>query len=112
MLVRAGGTPTSADPSLIAAVNADGNAASFTGIADANLFATGGTQPDLPFDGSFTLTDTVAGRGTATVPASLFGDFTPNIFYPAVFYIIGPNQIVLIGTQAGVYSGIVNFDPQ
>ncbi len=101
-----------ADPSFIAAVNVGVSGASFTGIADAYSSAAAGTQPDLPFDGSFTLTDTVVGRGTATVAASLFGDFTPDIAYPAIFYIIGPNQIVLIGAQTGVYSGVVNFDPQ
>jgi len=111
-IVRAGGTVASADPSFIAAVNVGVSGASFTGIADAYSSAAAGTQPDLPFDGSFTLTDTVVGRGTATVAASLFGDFTTDIAYPAIFYIIGPNQIVLIGAQTGVYSGVVNFDPQ
>lgn len=112
MLVRAGGTPTSDNPSLIAAINTNSGGATFTGIADANSLAAGGTQSGLPFDGSFTLTDSVVGHGTAMVPASLFGDFTPNASYPAGFYIVSPNQIVLVGTQTGVYSGIVNIDLQ
>jgi hypothetical protein len=112
MLVRNGGTPTADNPSLIAAIDSDSGGDSFSGIADADSLTAGTAQSGLAFDGTFALSDAAAGRGTAMVQASSLGDFSSNGSYPVVFYMIGPDQMVAMGAQSGIYSGIVNFDPQ
>ena len=50
--------------------------------------------------------------GTATLPAGLFTPTPSSQQAPASFYMLGPNQLVAIGTQNGVYSGISFIDPE
>jgi hypothetical protein len=112
MIVRGGGTPTSDIPSVIAGINANSSGDNITGIADAYSLAAGGAQSGVTFKGSFTVTDSTVGRGTTVIQVPPSGGSGSNASFPAVFYIIGPNQIVLMGAQTGVYSGPANFDPQ
>jgi hypothetical protein len=73
-----------------------------------------GNHRDLPFSGTFFVVDPTTGHGSASFPPFVFGDFASNQQTTrfASFYMIGPNQFVLIGIQMGLNSGIVFFDPQ
>lgn len=51
------------------------------------------------------------GHGRLTVPATVFGDFTSGNTVTASFYLIAPNQFVLIGVTGGEYSGVAFVDP-
>jgi hypothetical protein len=55
--------------------------------------------------------DPLTGHGTATFPAGLYGNFTPQATDPATFYLIAPNHFVTIGSQPGLISGLSLFTP-
>lgn len=99
-------------PNMAAAFNFDGSS-TFTAAGDmTTIAAQQGNLPGISFSGTYSIADSSVGRGTAIVPAYLFGYFGSNQTYPASFYMIAPNQFVLIGSQSGAYSGISYFDPQ
>lgn len=64
------------------------------------------------FAGTYGLANTVLGHGEFTIPAAIFGNFTSGTTANASFYLIAPNQFVLIGITPGLYSGVAYFDPQ
>jgi hypothetical protein len=112
LIAMFGASSIPAIPNLAAAFNFDGSSA-FTAAGDmTTLNSQQGNLPDISFSGTYSIADPVLGRGTAMVPAYLFGYFGSNQQYPASFYIIGPNQFASIGAQSGAYSGLAFFDPQ
>jgi len=64
------------------------------------------------FKGTFTLLNASLGYGQLKIPAAVFGDFTSGTTVTASFYLIAPNQFVLIGVTPGEDSGVAFFDPQ
>ncbi len=110
-MAMSGATSVSTIPNLAAAVNL-GPGGVLAAVGDlVSLNSQVGGLPSFPFSGTYSIVDAALGRGTATLPAFIFGQFvlTP---YPSSFYVIGPNQFVLIGTQSGVYSGISVVESQ
>lgn len=89
-------------------IAANGN---FSGIADLVLPGppTTSNLANQPFTGMYAGIDATTGRGMASLPPAIFGQTDSAT---AVFYIIGPKQLVLIGAGQGTFSGITNFDPQ
>lgn len=71
-----------------------------------------GLASGAQFSGTYRFANTTLGRGTVTLPAAVFGDFVSGSTVNASFYIVAPNQFVLIGVQSGLYSGVAFFDPQ
>jgi hypothetical protein len=100
-------------PNFEAAFNVSGQSGAATAAGDlASLPDELGNVPDISFTGLFTITDFPLGYGSATLPAGLFTPTPASTQTPASFYFVGPNQMVLIGTQSGTYSGITYFDPE
>lgn len=102
-------------PDMAAAINADNVAGVLTGLGDLDsLSAQVGNHRDQPFSGTFLMLDPTLGHGSASFPPFVFGDFVSDQRTTrfASFYMIGPNQFVLIGVQSGLNSGIVFFDPE
>lgn len=110
-ILGVGASATRDVPSAVAAVVFDSGAGTFAGTGSlTSFFKSDGAYVDSSFiNATYDVVDGANGRGTATVPAALFGDFTKNLLYPASFYIVGPNQAVMIGTESGTDSGIVSF---
>ena len=113
MLVSSGGSATLAIPNAAGSVTpADGN---LTGLVDltfpasAKLPLTAVLAPNQILAGTYSVVDPVSGRGTAMIPGAFFGQPDP---VSAVFYLIGPNQMVLIGSQGQVSSGVSTFGPR
>jgi hypothetical protein len=112
-LVRFGESVIPDIPSIAAAINFDDPSNSFTGEGDLTSLKSQFDQvPDLTFNGSFNVLDLASGHGTATFPAMMFGYPSTNPPITANYYVVGPNQFVLIGQQTGFYSGVVFVDPQ
>jgi len=109
-----GGTLTTDLPYVAATFNFANMNGTFTGVGALTSFTTGFTEvanSNLGLDGSFSIVDTVVGRGTANVPTAVFGHYPAFQAISATFYMIAPNSFVLIGTQQGVYSGVALFEP-
>lgn len=64
------------------------------------------------FSGTYRMVNSTTGHGLLTLPAAVFGDFVSGSTVNASFYMIAPNQFVLIGIQSGLDSGVAFFDPQ
>jgi len=112
-LARFGGSVIPAIPNVAAALNFVDASNSFTAEGDlTSLQSQLDFVPDFTFNGSFSILDPTSGHGTASLPATLFGYPSNNPPVTATFYIIAPNKFVLIGQQAGFYSGVVFVDPQ
>jgi hypothetical protein len=112
LIAVSGGPSVPPIPNLAAAVNIDTTSGALTALGDLrSLNSQEGGIPNLSFSGTTEVLDATLGRGTATLPAFVFGSFTSASF-PASFYMIAPNQFVLIGTQSGVFSDVSFFDPQ
>jgi hypothetical protein len=105
------GSATIDIPNFEAAFNVNGQTGAATAIGDLASLPLGNV-PNESFSGMFTITDFQLGYGTAMLPAGLFTPTASSQQAPASFYMLGPNQFVLIGTQSGVYSGISFFDPE
>jgi hypothetical protein len=71
-----------------------------------------GEAVNAQFAGSYSLSNTALGHGSFSVPAALFGDFTSGDTVSASFYLIAPNEFVMIGIQPGLKSGVAYFDPE
>jgi hypothetical protein len=113
LLVTSGGSTKPAIPNVEGSITpSNGN---FTGLADltfpssAKVPLKATLAPNQDFEGSYVILDANSGRGTAMVPGAFFDRLDP---VPAVFYLIGPNQGVLIGTQQGLNSGVSSFAPR
>jgi hypothetical protein len=99
-------------PDILTALNLPSGGGAFTAIADvASLDSQIGNSPNRTFSDDYQLLDTTLGHGSATLPPGYFADFNLNQQAPATFYLIGPNQFVLIGTLSGSESGVAFFDP-
>ena len=93
------------------------NFASSTGMYTAfgnltSLPSQDGQAIGAQFGGQYIMMNTVQGHGRLTIPAAVFGDFVSGSTVQASFYMIAPNQFVLIGIQPGLESGVAFFDPQ
>ncbi len=100
-------------PNFEAALNVNGQTGAATAMGDlTSLPSELGNVPNVSFAGTFLITNFPLGYGTATLPAGLFTPTASSQPGPASFYMLGPNQFVLIGTQNGIYSGISFFDPE
>jgi hypothetical protein len=96
-----------------AAAIANSQAGTFSAEGDAtSLNSQEGNLPDISFNGAYSITDTNLGHGSGTLPAGFFGYFQSNAQIPVTFYMIAPNQFVLIGAENGANSGIAFFDPE
>ena len=104
------GSATIDIPDFEAAFNVNGQTGDATALGDIKSLPLGGV-PDESFTGSFLITSYPLGYGTAMLPAGVFTPTATAQQTPASFYMLGPDQFVLIGTQSGVYSGISFFDP-
>jgi hypothetical protein len=71
-----------------------------------------GNAPDVQFTGECLIPSATLGRNLCQFPAPFFGDFSTSNSRNAVFYMIAPNQFVLIGAQSGLNSGVSFFTPQ
>lgn len=113
LLAAFGGSAIPQIPNLASAFNFTGAAGTYDSVGDLTSTVTQGANvPNFSFNGTWSVADPVLGRGTTAFLSAVFGTFNSNQFYPASFYLIGPNQFVSIGTQSGAYSGISFFDPQ
>lgn len=101
-------------PAVEAGFNFNATTLKYTAAGDLTSLNTQlGNFPNATFTGGYnTLNVAADGRGTMLLPQQFFGDFTRSLSYPASFYLIGPNQFVLIGVQSGIDSGVSFFDPQ
>jgi hypothetical protein len=102
-------------PDMAAAITADNVAGTLTGLGDLDsLSAQIGNHRDLSFGGTFTIFDAALGHGYGSLSPLVFGDFISDqrTTQFTSFYMIGPNQFVLIGIQGGVNSAIAFFDPE
>lgn len=109
-----GGSASSNVPNWDLAFNFDSSAGKYTALGDlTSLTSQDGEAIDGQFSGSYQLLNSTTGHfAFSSIPAAVFGDFTSGANVPASFYVIAPNQFVMIGQQAGTYSGIAFFDPQ
>lgn len=99
-------------PNFEAAFNINGETGAATAAGDLTSLPNElGNVPNISFTGTFTIVNFPLGYGNATLPAGLFTPTPSSSQSPASFYFIGPNQLVLISTQTGVYSGITFLDP-
>ena len=105
------GSATIDIPNFEAAFHVNGQTGAATAMGDLKSVPLGGV-PNEAFTGSFLITNFPLGYGTAMLPAGVFTPTATAQQTPASFYMLGPNQFVLIGTQSGVYSGISFFDPE
>ncbi|GAC1684495.1 MAG: hypothetical protein PVS2B2_23480 [Candidatus Acidiferrum sp.] len=113
LLIQSGASAIPEIPNLVGAINVDNAAGAFTGTGDfTSLDTQVGDHPNVSFTGTYNVFDPTLGHGSGTLPAGLYGDFTPNLAYPVSFYLIGPNQLVVMSRQSGAFSGISFFDPQ
>ncbi|HXM98816.1 MAG TPA: hypothetical protein VN982_10105 [Candidatus Dormibacteraeota bacterium] len=113
LLVRSGASSIPDIPNLAGAINVDNVAATFTGIGDlASIPSQVDDVPNVTFSGTYNMVDQTSGHASGTLPAGFEGNFTQGLTYPVSFYMIAPNQFVLISRQSGAFSGITFFDPQ
>lgn len=112
-ILGVGGSPTRDVPNAVAGIDFTSSAGTFAGTGSlTSFFKSDGPFVDSSFiNATYQIVDAKNGYGTAMVPASLFGNFTAKLMYPASFYVIGSNQVVMVGTQRGSYSGVVSFIP-
>jgi hypothetical protein len=93
--------------------NLDPSTGSYTATGElTSLPSQDGEATGAQFSGTYGLLNTSLGHGTMTLPAAVFGDFTSGNTVTASFYLIAPNQFVLIGVTSGQNSGVAFFDPQ
>ena len=108
-----GGSASPSIPNFELALNFDGSTGTYEAVGDLTSLPTqDGQATGIGFNGTYGLLNTSVGHGTLTVPAAVFGDFTSGTTVNASFYLIAPNQFVLIGVNSGQYSGIAFFEPQ
>jgi hypothetical protein len=112
LIAIAGASSIPAIPNILTAMdinNADGSYAAIVDVA--SLDSQIGNSANRTFSANYELLDTTLGHGIATFPPGYFGDYNLNQPAPGTFYLIGPNQFVLIGILSGTNSGVGFFDP-
>ncbi|MBZ5501189.1 MAG: hypothetical protein LAN59_02970 [Acidobacteriia bacterium] len=108
-----GGSAAPTVPNFDLGVTLNSSAGTYVAAGDLNsLPSQDNAATDFQFSGTFQILNSSLGHGVVTLPASFFGDFTSGTTVKASFYMIAPNQFVLIGVQSGLYSGVAFFDPQ
>ncbi len=113
MISLTGASAIPSIPAIVSAVNASSDSGSYTAIVDvASLNSQIGNSANRTFSEDYQITDPALGHGRTTMPPGYFGDFDLNQYAPATFYLLGPNQFVLIGILSGVDSGVIFFDPE
>ena len=111
LIAISGASATPGIPNVLAVANFANNG--ITAIADVtSLPSETGELLNRPFTGDFAVTNSGTGHGNASLPSGFFGNFALNQPSPATFYVIGPNQLVLIGTLVGSESGVATFSPE
>jgi hypothetical protein len=113
MISLTGASAIPSIPDILTGMNANSANSSFSAIADvASLNSQIGNSASRIFTEDYQVTDSTLGHGSMTLPPGYFGDFSLNQSAPATFYLLGPNQFVLIGTLSGTNSGVIFFDPE
>jgi hypothetical protein len=108
-----GGSASPSIPNWELGVTLDPATATYSAAGDlTSLLSQDGSAIGAHFTGTYGLVNSVLGHGSVTMPAAVFGDFTSGATVTASFYLIAPNQFVLIGINQGLYSGVAFFDPQ
>lgn len=108
-----GGSASPDIPNFELGVHLDNTTGILTAAGDlTSLPSQDGSATGIQFSGTYGLINSALGHGSTTLPAAVFGDFTSGGIVTASFYMIAPNQFVLIGVNAGQYSGVAFFDPQ
>jgi hypothetical protein len=111
-----GGSSITSVPNIDFAVNFDAASSSFTSLLDLTTVdaavGASGQAHDINITDPFLLDDTVLGRGRIGFPGGAFGNFSAPSLDVGVFYLIGPNQMVVIEQSGFGPSGVIFFDPQ
>jgi hypothetical protein len=107
-----GASATPLIPDIITAANMVSSNGSITAIADvASLDSQLGNTANRTFGEDYQVLDPTLGHGSAVFPPGYFGNFSSNQPAPATFYLLGQNQMVMIGVLSGSDSGVTFFDP-
>jgi len=115
VILRSGASAIPLIPNISAGFSVDVQDGILNGIGDlTSSDSQTGNAPDVQFTGQYLFPNgtSTSGRGFARFPAPFFGDFSSSNPRNAVFYMIGPNQFVLIGRDSGVNSGVSFFTPE
>jgi len=110
LILRSGESAIPLIPNIAAGLTVDNVNGILNGIGDlTSADSQVGNAPDVMFAGKYSIVSppSASGRGLAQFPAGFFGDFSTSNPYNASFYMIAPNQFVLIGIQPGIHSGVV-----
>ena len=100
-------------PDIVLGVSVDSSGSFFTAIADvASLNSQIGNSANRIFSSDYQVEDSILGHGRMTLPPGFFDQFSLNQSAPATFYLVGQNQLVLIGVLSGADSGVSSFDPE
>jgi hypothetical protein len=99
-------------PSIDAGALVDNTAQSITGLGDLSaLAAQSANETSRSFTTVYQVTDETLGYGYALLPPRFFGNFNLLEPAPCSFYVIGPNQAVIMGTLNGTPSGVTFLQP-
>lgn len=113
VLFASGATAIPDIPNVAAAFNFDNTVFAYSSAGDLTSLSNQlANFPNFSITGNYGLFDTNLGHGSMQLPQQFFGVFGGSLFYPATFYLIGPNQFVAIGTQSSTFSGVSFFTPQ
>ena len=117
LIALSGGSSIPAVPNIDSSVSFDGPNEQFSALFDfTTTNASIGTNGQVPNFGpigpdAFRLDDTSLGRGRMAFPGYVFGNFSAPSTDIGTFYLIGPNQFVLIEQSGFGPSGVLFFDP-
>lgn len=111
LIAVSGASASPTIPNSEIALNADPASESASGIAYATSTEEGQFS-DITVQMTYSVPDPVSGHGIGMVSAGFFGDFTPHTMLPVSYYFIGGNQLVWIGTQQGIPSGVTFVGPE
>jgi hypothetical protein len=113
LILRSGASAIPLIPNITAGFTVDAVDGILNGLGDlTSADSQTGNAPDVQFIGKYLVPSATLGRNLAQFPAPFFGDFSSSNPRNAVFYMIAPNQFVLIGAQSGLSSGVSFFTPQ
>jgi hypothetical protein len=113
LVLRSGSSAIPLIPNITAGFTVDAADGILNGLGDlTSADSQTGNAPDVQFIGQYLVPSATLGRNLARFPAPFFGDFSNSNGQNAVFYMIAPNQFVLIGAQSGLSSGVSFFTPQ
>jgi hypothetical protein len=113
LILRSGASAIPLIPNITAGFTVDTADGILNGLGDlTSADSQTGNAPDVQFTGQYLAPSATLGRNLARFPAPFFGDFSNSNGQNAVYYMIAPNQFVLIGAQSGINSGVSFFTPQ